>query len=373
MRRSAALQWSARKQRSQVRHWDLVHDLIEQDTAMGLNKTQKAVAPWPVLPPVDIGTMEQEWLRYRNVAQLVANGAIQPPKWYRQSRLSPPTSGPFWGDPPVHSVEHQYPLRRHWWTQNLKPPTELMKVFFLRKEDRVFEKNYKRIIGFTPKEKARQRLKDDVRDAAASGRSTFNFFWQKKPLEKMETRFWRLREEGVAEGDAHRMVAKEYYETLAVRKRQQSIAAETARRSGKAISAYQGYWVLDLLTTLQRHQIDRSLAEAAGKDLASVTAAHYPEIIHGEKPPADDEHDATSEETTRYLQYTGLQPDMMAFEQPVISQHRPPIFDDPVAASQAVEEEQAERVLHDETDGLNLNADELVQAASAGSMRPPEK
>ena len=258
MKRTVVVRWSERKKRVNVRHWDLVHELLEQDKGIGVNKTKTVTAPWPVIPPIDIGTMEQEWMRYRNVAQLVANGAIQPPKWYRQSRLAPPTSGPFWGDPPVHSVEHQYPLRRHWWTRNLKPPTELMKVFFLRKEDRVFEKNYKRIIGFTPKEKARKRMKEDVEGASLQGRATFNFFWQKKPLEKMETRFWRLREEGVSEDDAHKMVSQEFHETLAVRKRQQNIAAETARRSGKYVNKIY-YLFSGLMISFHKFSVDRIL------------------------------------------------------------------------------------------------------------------
>ncbi|KAJ9457516.1 hypothetical protein DIPPA_15831a, partial [Diplonema papillatum] len=313
VRRTQLLLMTPRKRRMQVRHWDLLHDLIEQDTEMGLNETKEVQAPWPLIPPVDVGTFENEWIRYRNVAQLVSNGAIQPPKWYQQSKLAPPTSGPFWGDPPVHSLDHQYPLRRHWWQHNLKPPTELMKVFLLRKEDRVYEANYKRVIGFTPRDKVREKLRQDVGEATSAGRSTFNFFWQRKPLERMETRFWHLREEGVKESDAHRMVAREFYETLAVRKRQQAIAAETARRSGKAISAYQAHWVLELLTTLQNHSIDRSLAEPAGKDLAQVAAYHTPEVVHAEQPD-DDEITDVQKETTRYLQYTGLQPDMMAFE-----------------------------------------------------------
>eukprot|EP01059_Diplonema_ambulator_P037110 TRINITY_DN9639_c1_g2_i3.p3 TRINITY_DN9639_c1_g2~~TRINITY_DN9639_c1_g2_i3.p3 ORF type:complete len:124 (+),score=37.36 TRINITY_DN9639_c1_g2_i3:62-433(+) len=113
MRRNGVLLMTPRKRRMQVRHWDLLHDLIEQDKEMGLSETKELKAPWPVIPPADTGTFDQEWKRYRNVAQLVANGAIQPPKWYRQSRLTPPTSGPFWGDPPVHSLDHQYDLRRH--------------------------------------------------------------------------------------------------------------------------------------------------------------------------------------------------------------------------------------------------------------------
>ena len=353
---------SARKKRRNVKHWDLLHDLIEQDTDLGMNKTKKVETPWPLIPPLDIGTMEQEWMRYRNVAQLVSAGAIQPPKWYRQSRLAPPTSGPFWGDPPVSSMEHQYPLRRHFWTRNLKPPTELMKVFFLRKEDMVLEKNYKRVIGFTPREKARQQLKEDVAEASAQGRSTFNFFWQKKPLEKMETRFWQLKEEGLTEKEAHDLVAKEFYEVLATRKRQQSIAAETARRSGKYVSCaarsgsthatkthhtqphtglsartrVTGFWISSLpcsdvcsLSTTPpppttpplppspaqlastTDPIDRSLAEVAGKDLSYVAATHAPEIVHGEKP---EDENAVNAETTRYMEYTGLQPDMMAFE-----------------------------------------------------------
>ena len=47
-----------------------------------------------------------------------------------------------------------------------------------------------------------------------------------------------------------------------------------------------------------------------------MVSSHYPEIIHGEKPKeSEDESQREIEEaTTRYLQYTGLQPDMMAFE-----------------------------------------------------------
>eukprot|EP01059_Diplonema_ambulator_P037111 TRINITY_DN9639_c1_g2_i4.p2 TRINITY_DN9639_c1_g2~~TRINITY_DN9639_c1_g2_i4.p2 ORF type:complete len:357 (+),score=129.24 TRINITY_DN9639_c1_g2_i4:1307-2377(+) len=355
MRRNGVLLMTPRKRRMQVRHWDLLHDLIEQDKEMGLSETKELKAPWPVIPPADTGTFDQEWKRYRNVAQLVANGAIQPPKWYRQSRLTPPTSGPFWGDPPVHSLDHQYDLRRHWWTRNLKPPTELMKVFLLRKEDRVMQENYKRVIGFTPKEKVRQRLKEDVADVAAGGRATFNFFWQRKPLEKMESRYWELKDDGVMDNEAHRMVTEEFQETVAVRKRQQAIAAETARRSGKSISAYQAHWVLDLLTTLQSHTIDRSLAETAGRDLAAVVAVHSPEIVHGEKPEGEEsEYHA---ETTRYLEYTGLQPDMMAFEEPIIGQHRP-IVPDPVTAEKIVKHEKEAGTLPNLEDIINGDKDE---------------
>eukprot|EP01063_Lacrimia_lanifica_P016259 TRINITY_DN22866_c0_g1_i1.p1 TRINITY_DN22866_c0_g1~~TRINITY_DN22866_c0_g1_i1.p1 ORF type:complete len:365 (+),score=148.57 TRINITY_DN22866_c0_g1_i1:123-1217(+) len=343
VRRNVVLLMTPRKMRRNVRHWDLLHDIIEQDKEIGMMQSQATSAPWPPIPPLDIGTFEQEWIRYRNVAQLVANGAIQPPKWYSQSRLAPPTSGPFWGDPPVHSKEHQYPLRRHFWTANLKPPTELMKVFFLRKEDMVMDQNYKRVIGFSPKDKVRKKLKEDIAEGAAEGRSTFNFFWQKKPLEKMESRFYQLKESGVRDAEAHKMVQREFYETLAIRKRQQAIAAETARRSGKAISAYQGHWILDLLITLQQDQIDRSLADQAGMDLSVVVKNHSPDILHGRRPQEDDAEQSEFEsETSRYLEYTGLQPDMMAFEHPVVAQHRPPIFSNPVDAAAAVEQEAAE-------------------------------
>ena len=249
--RTRVLLIGPRKRRQSIRHWDLVKDLIEQDRQMGQDPVAVVKPPWPLIPPFELGTIEQEWLRYRNVQKLVASGAIQPPRWFKESRLAPPNSGPFWGDPPVHGMDHKLPLRRHIWTHNLKPPTELMKMFLLRKEDRVYEKNFRQVIGFTPQEKVRRGLKENIPNAAREGRTTFNFFWQKKSLEKVETRYSQLVDEGVAEVEANRIVEREFQTAVAVRKRQQAFAAETARRSGKAVSAFQGHWVLDLIATLQ--------------------------------------------------------------------------------------------------------------------------
>eukprot|EP01062_Namystynia_karyoxenos_P073108 TRINITY_DN69956_c0_g1_i1.p1 TRINITY_DN69956_c0_g1~~TRINITY_DN69956_c0_g1_i1.p1 ORF type:complete len:374 (+),score=120.35 TRINITY_DN69956_c0_g1_i1:105-1226(+) len=319
MRRTGAALGGPRRLRMTVKHWDLLHELLEQDEEMGLSPERKLKAPWPALPPMDISTMELEWRRFRNVANLVSSGAILPPRWYRMARLAPPTSGPFWGDPPVHSVDHQYPLRRHFWTTNLKPPTELMKAFLMRKEDRVMEQNYKRVIGFTPREMVRKQLKEDVAEAARAGRSTFSFFWQRKPLERMETRFHQLRDEGHEEAAARRIVSEEFYTTLAELEYVQMQAAEMGRRRGHSISAAQATWVTGVFRTLQTEGItrDREVAEKWAEDYDVAARNHSPAVEVGreahpdeEPPPEESDEAAIRREAQSYMRYTGLEPSM---------------------------------------------------------------
>eukprot|EP00756_Hemistasia_phaeocysticola_P059049 Hpha_TRINITY_DN35751_c0_g1::TRINITY_DN35751_c0_g1_i1::g.139921::m.139921 len=291
---------SPRRIRMNFKHWDMLHELLQQDEDMGLSPEKTLKAPWPAIPPMDISTMEMEWRRYRNVRNLVANGTILPPRWFRMTRLVPPTSGPFWGDPPVQSVDHTFPLRRHFWTPNMKPPTELMKTFLLRKEDRVMESNYKRVIGFSPREKARQALKEEASEAAMSGRSTLNFFWQRKPLERMETRFWQLKEEGLSEGEARKAVTGEFYQTLARQKIMAAQAADGARLTGKAMSSHQAQCVLDLIQHAQKENLGRAEADPFKMRIREA-------VKDARKEHTDDD---TDEAADRFLRVGGLSPNM---------------------------------------------------------------
>eukprot|EP00662_Eupelagonemidae_sp_cell21_P047087 gene47087-50824_t len=93
-------------------------------------------------------------------------------------------------------------------------------------------------------------------------------------LERMETRFWQLREEGVTEHDARRLVAGEFYDTLAI-------------REGALML---GFWVLELLTALQRMDppMDRGSAEAAKADIDLTVERKVRPIVVADDRSADD-------------------------------------------------------------------------------------
>eukprot|EP01065_Artemidia_motanka_P000963 TRINITY_DN10451_c0_g1_i1.p1 TRINITY_DN10451_c0_g1~~TRINITY_DN10451_c0_g1_i1.p1 ORF type:complete len:361 (+),score=102.62 TRINITY_DN10451_c0_g1_i1:237-1319(+) len=303
LRRTACVLGSPRRIRMTVKHWDMLHELLAQDESLGLSPERVEEAPWPALPPTDLSSFELEWRRFRNVSQLVANGTILPPRWYRMARAIPPTSGPFWGDPPVHAKEHQYPLRRHWWTKNLKPPTELMKVFLLRKEDKVYDENYRRVIGFSPKDKVRQELKVEVTDAAKAGRATFSFFWQRKPLERMEARYWQLKKDGVSDAEAKKVVSNEYFQTVARQRIIQGFYADGARTTGKAISAYQAQVVMELLQVAQQSHMSNAQADELRMQIREGVQDAAATTAEGARGTDD-----ADEEVKRYLEYSGLQP-----------------------------------------------------------------
>lgn len=211
-----------------------------------LYKTPKNIG---IAPRYDVwGEKYEPWEHMRRMGRLAGTGFYIPPEWYNHFRLFPPINHNFLPENTLNPKNRSEPVGE----MNSTLSSERMSI--------------------------RNELKKKSRLLASVGSRYYNIFWIRKPLDRMEKKYFDLEKKGVRHDVALTKVLKEFYDELTTKKTVIAMQAAEAKISGKFISMGEAVVVINVLSQLQNKHFSPHQASLLAKQ--QYSRSHNEDPFH---------------------------------------------------------------------------------------------